>query len=67
MKQESKLEICWRQLHEKFTVSYEAHFSSFNINGWLSHFAKKQTINVYQYEDLGGNIEEVKKFKTKFS
>ena len=63
MKQESKLEICWRQLNEKFTVNLEAHFSSLDINGWLFHFAKKQTINVYQYEDLGGKIEEVKKFK----
>ena len=60
MKQESKLEICWRELHKKFTVSLEAHFSSLDINGWLSHFAKKQTINVYQYEDMGGKIEEVK-------
>ena len=63
MKQESKLEICWRELHKKFTVSLEAHFSSLDINGWLSHFAKKQTIKVYQYEYFGGKIEEVKKFK----
>ena len=63
IKQESKLEICWIQLYEKFTVSLEAHFSSLDISGWLSHFAKKEPINVYQYEDLGGKIEEVKKIK----